>query len=1038
MRIGASQTRLGRARLVAVVSILFASGVVASPAEADVTSLESSAFGVSITPLAATEYSLAEQPLVTFSNPPGPAATKDASQAVVQAPPTGIPPGRFFQAQSMRVRTGPVGTLGTHGAGTTSTADVVNAAYLLDELTGVKVHSECTATGDGSSGETKMASVSFTDKADGSFKTFTNYEPPPNTVFTLFNGLGTVTFNEQASLDSGQTTGIVVTAIHIQRGPIDIFVGQSRCTATGPDVVVEDPPTGCDLSVVKAMKPDQPASGEPITVTVTVTNVGTDACPAAGKQGNTRVVDQKPPGLILGIPTADKVGWACGDIAGDQTCTSSTPLQPGDTVTFVMQAIVTAGAGDTVRNCAVVENPSDGNLVNNTSCVQRELPEQAEGCDLGISKEMSPNPLITGQPATVTFTVTNVGTLPCDEPLVEDAMPAGLTFTGPPTSSPAGWACTVVLGGANPRAGCAELGPMVVGSSATFTLNGVVTGAAGSSVTNCARVEPLHDVALVNNKSCVTRQIVSPPPPPICDLEVVKTMQPDPLLAGSPATITLKVINHGQGPCQGAVLHDDKVAGLTLTPPAARQFGWFCGIASKGAGECSNFATLPGGYSGALILPARVDFDAPPSIENCATVTSASDTKTANNRSCAENTVTRTPFCDLAATKQMSPVPLVSGQAATMTITVAHIGNVPCTTAKATSVRDTAPPGLTFTGPPTGPAGWTCTGTAAAVKCTGPGTIAVGSTIVFTVPARVTGTPGEVVKNCASVIHAADVRAGNNGACATSGIVPPAGNCDLTTTKTASPQTVVSGGQVVYTVKVKNIGGGPCAATSLARTAMDDVARPGLTFVSRQPATGWTCPVAAGAIRCSTPNTMAPLQEATFFVRAVVTGTAGAVVGNCAKATNANDSIPANNEGCVNVRIAGSLRCDLDVTKVMTPAPLKRTVPAVITITVRNIGNGSCVGTVADPIRVEDASVGLQFDAAPKTGTSGWFCGLTDSSTAGCYSPVGLAPGATRVFTLQATVTAVPPGPLTNCATVSNPNDFNPDNDRSCVSRAVT
>ncbi|MCA1691649.1 MAG: hypothetical protein LC733_05390, partial [Actinobacteria bacterium] len=177
-----------------------------------VTSVESSAFGVLVTP-PGTTISLNEQPAVSFSNPPGPAGTNNATQALAQSPPTGNPPGLLFNAQGMAVSTGQVGTLGTHGAGTTSSADVERAAYLSDELTALQVHSECTATGDGSSGTATFGQVAFTDQATGTFRVFDNYQPGPNTTFTLFNGLGTVTFNEQTKLDTGQTTGIIVTAI---------------------------------------------------------------------------------------------------------------------------------------------------------------------------------------------------------------------------------------------------------------------------------------------------------------------------------------------------------------------------------------------------------------------------------------------------------------------------------------------------------------------------------------------------------------------------------------------------------------------------------------------------------------------------------------------------------------------------------------------------------------------------------------------------------------------------------------------------------
>ncbi|MCA1691648.1 MAG: hypothetical protein LC733_05385 [Actinobacteria bacterium] len=96
-----------RAVLVATVGFVLASSLSAPPAGADVTSVESSAFGVLVTP-PGTTISLNEQPAVSFSNPPGPAGTNNASQALAQSPPTGNPPGLFFNAQGMAVTMMPV------------------------------------------------------------------------------------------------------------------------------------------------------------------------------------------------------------------------------------------------------------------------------------------------------------------------------------------------------------------------------------------------------------------------------------------------------------------------------------------------------------------------------------------------------------------------------------------------------------------------------------------------------------------------------------------------------------------------------------------------------------------------------------------------------------------------------------------------------------------------------------------------------------------------------------------------------------------
>ena len=129
-------------------------------------------------------------------------------------------------------------------------------------------------------------------------------------------------------------------------------------------------------------------------------------------------------------------------------------------------------------------------------------------CDLEIKKTISPTPLVSGQPATITITVTNVGNAigTCSPgpsgTAVQDLKPAGLTFTAPPTASKPGWLCS--LGSSSGHAECAAPGlQLPAGYSVTFAINATVTASPGSKVTNCATVSSPSDVNPANNKSCV-------------------------------------------------------------------------------------------------------------------------------------------------------------------------------------------------------------------------------------------------------------------------------------------------------------------------------------------------------------------------------------------------------------------------------------------------------------------------------------------------------------------------------------------------------
>lgn len=139
-------------------------------------------------------------------------------------------------------------------------------------------------------------------------------------------------------------------------------------------------------------------------------------------------------------------------------------------------------------------------------------------CDLKITKNMSPNPLVSGQLATVTLTVANVGTLICQGRLfplpppypigatfLNDNKSPGLTFTSSPAATPTiGSACSLRSGNAS----CVTSVSFPPGYTVTYTINATVTAPSGTTVTNCARISNWLDANSANNESCMTKQVM--------------------------------------------------------------------------------------------------------------------------------------------------------------------------------------------------------------------------------------------------------------------------------------------------------------------------------------------------------------------------------------------------------------------------------------------------------------------------------------------------------------------------------------------------
>ncbi|MCS7158328.1 MAG: LamG domain-containing protein, partial [Blastocatellia bacterium] len=138
----------------------------------------------------------------------------------------------------------------------------------------------------------------------------------------------------------------------------------------------------CDREIRKTITPNPAQSGQTVTITLTVTNVGAVACPAVA---GVVVADPRPTGMTFNPPVTvsggGAAGWACsitgpsGAWPGGLQCTSTSPLLPGsaNAVTITFTATVTAAPGSQIRNCAEVTNVGDANQANNQSCVTLQV-----------------------------------------------------------------------------------------------------------------------------------------------------------------------------------------------------------------------------------------------------------------------------------------------------------------------------------------------------------------------------------------------------------------------------------------------------------------------------------------------------------------------------------------------------------------------------------------------------------------------------------------------------------------------------------------
>jgi uncharacterized repeat protein (TIGR01451 family) len=319
-------------------------------------------------------------------------------------------------------------------------------------------------------------------------------------------------------------------------------------------------------------------------------------------------------------------------------------------------------------------------------------------------------------------------------------------------------------------------------------------------------------------------------------------------------------------------------------------------------------------------------------------------------------------------------------------------------------LSDLLPTGTTFVSL-TAPAGWSAS--TPAVGSTGTvtasiGTLAAGSgpqvfTLVVQVAANV--ADGTTLSNTATATTATpDQDPANNSATATTDVDAEA---DLAVTKTDSPDPVIAGTELTYTITITN--NGPSDSQSVV---LSDVVPTDTTFVSFVQDSGPTATLStpdvggAGTVMASFP-TLAAGASATFTLVVQVTASTlqGATITNTADATSATtDPTPANDSATATTSVIAE--ADLMVTKTDDPDPVIAGTNLTYTITVTNAGPSDAQGvSLTDVLPTGTTFVSLT--------TPGGWTGTTPAVGSGGTVTATIATlpaGASAVFTLVVNV----------------------------------
>ncbi len=253
-------------------------------------------------------------------------------------------------------------------------------------------------------------------------------------------------------------------------------------------------------------------------------------------------------------------------------------------------------------------------------------------------------------------------------------------------------------------------------------------------------------------------------------------------------------------------------------------------------------------------------------------------------------------------------------------------------------------------------------------------------------------------------------------------------SADLRLTKTASPNPVVAGNNLTYTINLTNDG--PDAASNVivsdtlpANTAFDSIVTPA----------GWSCAFPAvgsgGTVNC-TKASVANNETAVFSIVVKVDPATpnASTINNTATATTTSFDPPANSTATVSTNVIA--QADLEViSKVDTPDPVVTNNPLRYTITIRNNGP-----SVANSVTLTDVlPVGAIFNSC--AADNGGICAGAGQNRTVSYASLAVGVTATVIFDTTANCSLSDGSVINNTATISaSTNDPNPANNSASAS----
>lgn len=535
---------------------------------------------------------------------------------------------------------------------------------------------------------------------------------------------------------------------------------------------------------------------------------------------------------------------------------------------------INADFSETARNVAVSSEMNVERLADHDPIVGFFEVSAFATADLSAAKVEDNDPATAGTNLTYTITLTNNGPEAAANVTVTDAVPANTTFVSANVMTGTGWTTMSPTVGGTGNVVFSKTG---VASSETAVFTIAVNIDAGTTngtvITNSAvAASDTTDPNSSNNTATTTTTVNR-----AADLAITKTDSPDPVTVGSNITYTINFVNNGPS--------DTTVVAVTDAVPANTTFvsagvttgtGWT--VMSPSVGGTGNVvfskSAVATGESAVFSLVVAVNpaTAGGTMITNNAVAAGAdADGTPGNNTGTATTTVAAA--ADLAITKGDGPDPVIAGTS--LTYTISFVNNGP-SSASSLTVSDPLPAGTNFASAAiTAGTGWSTASPSVGSGGTvtfSKGTVAAGETATFTIVVNVSSNvaSGAILTNTATASSATvDNNPANDTATATTTVQRQA---DLMVTKTTTAQTAIPGGNLTYTITVKNNG-----PSDSANVVVTDPVPLNTTFVSAAvtSGTGWTitAPLVGGNGNVVFSKAVMALNETAVFTLVVKVNT---------------------------------------------------------------------------------------------------------------------------------------------------------------------